>query len=68
MALIYTFSILALQMELVVKNLPANAEDIRDSSSIHGLGRSPGGGNGNPLQYVCLENTHEQRNLLGYTP
>ena len=40
----------------MVKNLPANAGDIRDVGSISGLGRSPGGGNGNPLQYSCLEN------------
>ena len=38
------------------KNIPANAGDIRDPGSITGLGRSPGGGNGNPLQYPCLEN------------
>ena len=37
----------------VVKNLPANAGDV---ASIPGLGRSPGEGNGNPLQYSCLEN------------
>ena len=43
-------------MGLVVKNLPANAEDIRDAGSIPGLGRSPGGGHGNPLQYSCLRN------------
>ena len=41
---------------LVVKNLPANAGDKRDMSSIPGSGRSPGGGNDNPLQYSCLEN------------
>ena len=40
----------------MVKNLPANAEDAGDSGSILGLGRSPGGRNGNPLQYSCLEN------------
>ena len=40
----------------VVKNLPANARDAGDASSIPGLGRSPGEGNGNPLQYSCLEN------------
>ena len=40
----------------MVKNLPANAGDVGDSSSIPGLGRSPGEGNGNPLQYSCLEN------------
>ena len=36
--------------------LPVNAGDIRDVGSIHGLGRSPGEGNGCPLQYSCLEN------------
>ena len=46
----------ASQVALVVKNLPASAGDIRDSGSIPGLGRSPGEGNGNPLQYSCLEN------------
>ena len=40
----------------MVKNPPANAGDIRDVSSDPGLGRSPGGGKGNPLQYSCLEN------------
>ena len=44
------------QVELVVKNLPANAGDVRDARSIPGLGRSPGGWHGNPLQYPCLEN------------
>ena len=43
-------------MELVIKNLPASVGDIRDMGSIPGLGRSPGGGHGNPLQYSCLEN------------
>ena len=37
-------------MVLAVKNLPANKEDIRDVGSVPGLGRSPGGGHGNPLQ------------------
>ena len=41
---------------LVLKNLPANAGDIGDVGLILGLGRSPGGGHGNPLQYSCLEN------------
>ena len=41
---------------LVVKNLPANAGDIRDAGLIPVLGRSPGVGNGHPLQYSCLEN------------
>ena len=44
------------QMSLVVKNLPANTGDVRDMGSIPGLGQSPGGGYGNPLQYSCLEN------------
>ena len=46
----------ASQVVLVVKNPPVNAGDIRDSDLIPGLGRSPGGGNGFPLQYSCLEN------------
>ena len=40
----------------MVKNPPANAGDTRDVGSIPGLGRSPGEGHGNPLQYSCLEN------------
>ena len=40
----------------MIKNLPANAGDIRDSGSIPEWGRSPGGGHGNTLQYCCLEN------------
>jgi len=40
----------------VVKNLPINAEDVRDVGSIPGSGRCPRGGYGNPLQYSCLEN------------
>ena len=43
-------------MALAVKNLPANAGDIRDESSIPGSGGSPGEGHGNPFQYSCLEN------------
>ena len=48
-----------LRASQVVKNQPANAGDLRDRGSIVGIpgsGRSPGGGNGNPLQYSCLEN------------
>ena len=40
----------------VVKNLPASTEDAGDTSLIPGSGQSPGGGNGNPLQYSCLGN------------
>ena len=43
-------------MELVVKNLPTSAEDLRDASSIPGSGKYPGGEHGSPLQYSCLEN------------
>ena len=46
----------ASQVALMVKNLPANPEDARDADSIPGLGRSPGGENGNPLQDSCQEN------------
>ena len=43
-----------------VKNPSANARDIRDEGWMPGLGRSPGGGNGNPLQYSCLENSMDR--------
>ena len=46
----------ASQVVLAVKNLTANAGDLRDVSSISESERSPGGGHGNPLQYSCLEN------------
>ena len=46
----------ASQVVLVVKHMPANAGNIRDMTSIAGLGRSPGGGHGKPLQYSYLEN------------
>ena len=52
----------------MVKNLPVNVGDIRDTFLIPGSGRSPGGGDGNPLQYSCLENLMEQRRLVGYSP
>ena len=42
-------------MVLVVKNPPANKGDVRDVGSVPGLGRSPGGGNDNLLQYFCLK-------------
>ena len=57
----------ASQVVLVVKNLPASAGDIKDAGSIPGLGRSPGGGNGNPLQYSCLENPTDRGSLAGYS-
>ena len=39
-----------------------------DLGSIPGMGNSPGGGHGNPLQYVCQENPHGQKCLVGYSP
>ena len=50
----------ASQVALVIKNPPANAGDIRDTGLISGLGRSPREGNGNPLQYSCLENSMDR--------
>ena len=55
-------------MVLLGKNVLANAGNLRDSSLIPELGRSPGGGHGNPLQYSCLENPHGERSLAGYSP
>ena len=52
----------------MVKNPPASAGDIRDSSSISELRRSLGGGDGNPLQYSCLKDPHGQRSMVGYSP
>ena len=47
------------------KDSACNAGDL---GLIPGLGRSPGGGHGNPLQYSCLENPHGQRSQAGYSP
>ena len=53
-------------MAFVVKNLPADAGNIREVGSIPGLGKSPGDGCGNSLKYSCLENPMDrQRNLVG---
>ena len=51
----------ASQVVLVVKNPPANAEDVRDAGSIPGSRRSPGGGQGNPFQYSSLEKTGTEK-------
>ena len=56
------------QVVRVVEKPLANAGDIRNASSIPGLGKSPGGGHGNPLKYSCLKNPHGQRTLEGYSP
>ena len=50
----------AFQVALVIKNPPVNAGDIREAGLIHGLGRYPGEGNGNVLQYSCLENAMDR--------
>ena len=64
-----SISFWASQAALEIKKMPANAGDIRDVGLIPGLERSSGGGNGNPLQYSCLENLiHGQGNLAGYRP
>ena len=44
----------------MIKNLPANAGNVRNTGLIPGSGRSPGVGNGNPLQYSCLENSMDR--------
>ena len=51
----------------MVKNLPANAGDTRDIDSIPGSARFPGGRNGNPFQYSCLDKFYGQRSLEGYS-
>ena len=53
--------------ESLVRNLPANVGAVRDLGLIPGSGRSPGQGNGNLLQYSCLEKSHGQRSLEGYS-
>ena len=50
----------ASRVALVVKNPPASAGDIRDTGLISGSGRAPGGGQGNPLKYSCMENPMER--------
>ena len=58
----------ATQVVLVVQNLPANAGDARDMGLIPGLGIFSGEGNGNTLQYSCLENPMDRGNLAGSSP
>ena len=55
----------ASQVALVVKNPPTNAGDKRNAGSVPGLGRFPGGENGNPFKYYC---SHGQRSPVGYSP
>ena len=58
---------LASPLVLVVKKHPANEGDVRDVGSVPGSGRSPGEGNGNPLQYSCLDKSHGKKSLEGST-
>ena len=64
------FRYLALQGPgfLVGSDGEESAFNAGDPGLIPGLGRSPGGGHGNPVQYSCLENPHGQRSLAGYSP
>ena len=52
----------------IVKKKKKSACNAGDPGLIPGLERSPAGGHGNPLQYSCLENSHGQRSLAGYSP
>ena len=61
-------SLSAFQVALEVKKLLANIGNRKDMGSIPGLGRSSGGGHGNPIQYSCLENVYGQRSLAGHSP
>ena len=63
-----TISVWASQVALLVKNLPANAGDVRDAGLIPGMKRSPGGGHGNPLQYSCLENSMDREAWKAIVP
>ena len=53
---------------LVAQTVKCLSTNAGDPGSVPGLGRSPGEGNGNPLQYYCLEKSHGQRSLVGYSP
>ena len=56
------------QVVLVVKNPPTNARDARDTGSMLGLGRSPGGGHGKRTPVLLSGGSHEQKSLAGYSP
>ena len=60
LGLTYTHYYISSQVAQIVKNLTANAGATEDADLIPGLGRSPGGGNGNPLQYPCLGNSMDR--------
>ena len=69
-----TFLILIKTIGYIHMGFPSGSDDkesaysVGDLGLIPELGRSPGGGHGNPLQYSCLENPHGQRSLVGYSP
>ena len=67
-SVIYNNLIRASQVVLVVKNPPANAEDIRDADLIPKSGKSLGEGNGDPLQYSCLGNPMDRGAWWGIVP
>ena len=62
---LFFFALYSLTIGSVIMNSSANPGDL---GLIPGSGRSPGEGNGHPLQYSCLENPHGQRSLVGYSP
>jgi len=70
----HTFPLAMRKLKSREVNVPGRSDskesvcNLGDLSSIPGLGRSPGGGHGNPLQYSCLENPHGQRSLVDYSP
>ena len=66
----YTTYLGASQVALVVKNLSANAGDVRDTGLNPESGRSPRGGHGDPLHYSCLENPKDRVDcsMAGYSP
>ena len=66
--LIFIYQIWSFPGGSVVKNPLANATDAEDVGLMSGLRRSPGEGTGNPLQYSCLEKSHGQKSLEGYSP
>ena len=59
---------LRVKTSLVAQTVKANVYNARDPGSIPGSGRSAGEGNGNPLQFYCLEKSHELKSLVGYSP
>ena len=64
----YTYRAAPVAQQVKKKKSTCKAGDPGDESSIPGSGRSPGGGNGNPLQYSCLGNPTEQKSLSDYSP